>query len=92
MSALRQKMLQRMQLRGFAVKTQEIYIGWIARLAGFHHLSPDQLDDDHLQAFMLDLINNQQLSASTCRQAIHNTIVFGFSDSAKVTPAVWMRQ
>ncbi len=76
MSALRKKMLQRMQLRGFAVKTQQIYIGWIARLAGFHQLSPDQLDDDQLQAFMLDLINNQQLSASTCRQAIHSIRFF----------------
>lgn len=76
MSALRKKMLQRMQLRGFAVKTQEAYIGWITQLAIFHHRSPDQLDDDHLQAFMLDLINNRHLAASTCRQAIHSIRFF----------------
>lgn len=76
MSALRQKMLQRMQLRGFALKTQEAYISWIVRLAGFHRRAPDQLDDDHLQAFMLDLINIQKLSASSCRQAIHSLRFF----------------
>ena len=76
MSALRQKMLQRMLLRGFAKSTQEAYINWIVRLAGFHHQSPDQLDDNHLQAFMLDLIDKRQLSASTCRQAIHSIRFF----------------
>jgi integrase/recombinase XerD len=76
MSALRQKMLQRMQLRGFANRTQEAYVGWIARLASFHHLPPDQLDDEQLQSFMLDLINERQLSASTCRQAIHSIRFF----------------
>ena len=76
MSGLRQRMLQRMQLRGFADRTQEAYVGWIAQLAGFHHTPPDQLDDEQLQSFMLDLINRRQLSASTCRQAIHSIRFF----------------
>jgi integrase/recombinase XerD len=76
MSVLRQKMLQRMQLRGFAVKTQQAYAGWITQLAGYYHLSPDKIDDDQLQTFMLDLINRRQLSASTCRQAIHSIRFF----------------
>lgn len=76
MSALRQKMLQCMQLRGFSPRTEEAYTGWIYRLASFHHLSPDRLDDEQLQAFMLDLINNRNLSASTCRQALHSIRFF----------------
>ena len=76
MSALRQKMLQRMQLRGFSPRTQEAYTGWIVRLASFYRLAPDQLDDEQLQTFMLDLINNQRLSASTCRQALHSIRFF----------------
>ena len=76
MSALRRQMLQRMQLRGFALGTQRAYTNWIIRLAKFHHQSPDKLDDDHLQAFMLDLINNQRLSAATCKQAIHSIRFF----------------
>ena len=76
MSALREKMLQRMQLRGFAVKTQQAYTSWIIQLAGFHHLSPDKIDDEQLQTFMLDLINERHLSASTCRQAIHSIRFF----------------
>jgi site-specific recombinase XerD len=76
MSVLRQKMLQRMQLRGFADRTQQAYLAWIIQLAGFYHLSPDQLDDEQLQRFMLDLINRRKLSASTCRQALHSIRFF----------------
>lgn len=79
MSQLRQKMQDRMDLRGFAVKTQQAYLGWIEQLARFHQLSPDQLIDDQLQAFMLYLINTRKLSASTCRQAIH-AIRFFYAD------------
>ena len=76
MSALRQKMLQRMQLRGFSVRTQEAYIGWIVRLAKFYRCSPDQLDDSQLEVFVLNLITRQKLSASTCRQALHSIRFF----------------
>lgn len=71
MSQLRQKLLDRMVLRGFSVRTHQAYICWIVRLTRFHKVSPDQLTDSQLQAFMLHLINIRKLSASTCRQAIH---------------------
>ncbi|MDA0977874.1 MAG: tyrosine-type recombinase/integrase [Proteobacteria bacterium] len=69
-------MLHRMQLRGFSVRTQQVYIGWIARLATFYNCPPDQLDDSQLEAFMLDLVTQQNLSASTCRQALHSIRFF----------------
>jgi integrase/recombinase XerD len=79
MSPLRQKMQDRMVLRGFAVKTQQAYTSWIVQLTRFHHIAPDQLTDEQLQAFMLHLLTKKKLSASTCRQAIHS-IRFFFGD------------
>lgn len=76
MSPLRQKMQDRMVLRGFALRTQQAYTSWIEQLARFHHLAPDRLTDEQLQAFMLHLLNERKLSASTCRQAIHSIRFF----------------
>ena len=76
MSALRQKMSDRMDLRGFSPRTQQAYISWIEQLTRFHGVAPDQLSDDRPQAFMLHLINDRELSTSTCRQAIHSIRFF----------------
>jgi len=76
MSPLRQKMLDRMVLRGLAVSTHKAYIRWVAKLSRFYDCSPDKLDDKQLQTFMLHLINKKKLSASTCRQAIHSLRFF----------------
>jgi hypothetical protein len=47
MSALRQKMIdaKRMQLRGFAVRTQEAYLLAVSQLARHYHRSPDQINE-----------------------------------------------
>jgi site-specific recombinase XerD len=68
-----------MVLRGFAVKTHQAYICWIVQLTRFYKISPDQLNDDQLQGFMLHLINTKKLSGSSCRQAIH-AIRFFYSE------------
>lgn len=79
MSPLRQKMQDRMVLRGFSVRTQQAYISWIEKLTRFYRIAPDRLTDDQLQKFMLYLLNERKLSASSCRQAIHS-IRFFFAD------------
>lgn len=76
MSPLRQKMQDRMVLRGFSIRTQEAYISWIEQLTRFYRVPPDQLNDDQLQEFMLHLLKERALSASTCRQAIHSIRFF----------------
>jgi len=76
MSYLRQQLQQSMTLRGFASSTQSAYTRWIERLVEFHHLAPDKLNDAQLQAFMLHLIENQKLSSSSCRQALHSIRFF----------------
>ena len=49
MSALRQKMLEDMQLRGFAVRTQEAYLLAVRQLARYYRKSPDQIEEEELR-------------------------------------------
>jgi integrase/recombinase XerD len=46
MTALRQKMIDDMQLRGFAERTQEAYLSAVRQLAKHYHKPPDQIDEE----------------------------------------------
>jgi site-specific recombinase XerD len=58
-------MIQDMELRGFSPKTQKAYIGAVRGLAGFHRRSPDQLNDEEIRQFFLDLVNVKHAARST---------------------------
>ena len=51
MTPLRQKMIDAMQLRGFAVRTHRTYLDAVTKLAQYYHRSPDQLSPAEIQAF-----------------------------------------
>ncbi|HET7867148.1 MAG TPA: site-specific integrase [Burkholderiaceae bacterium] len=68
MSALRQRMLDAMVLRGFSERTQEAYLAGVKHLAGYYHRSPDQLSDEEVQAYLLHLLQERHLSRSTVNQ------------------------
>jgi len=65
MSELRKRMIHDMQLRGFAEKTQEAYVGAVKGLAKFYRRSPDQLSEEEVRNFFLHLVNERQASRST---------------------------
>ena len=69
MSPLRQRMLDALQLRGMAKRTQEAYIDAVARLARHHRCSPDKLDSQQVQTYLLHLLRARGLSRSTVNQA-----------------------
>jgi hypothetical protein len=50
MTLLRQAMIDQMDLRGLAPKTQQAYLQQIKELARYYHRSPDLLTDEELQA------------------------------------------
>lgn len=75
MTALRQQMLEEMQLRGLSIGTQECYISAVRRLAAHHQKPPDALSDEELRNYFLYLMNEKQLSSSSCRVA-HYAIRF----------------
>ncbi|MBI5634427.1 MAG: site-specific integrase [Nitrospirae bacterium] len=70
MKPLRQKMINDMKLRRFAQKTQEAYVSAVAGLAKYHNQSPDLLDKEKIQAYLLHLMDERRLSWSTCNVVV----------------------
>ena len=67
MTPLRQKMIDAMVVRGFAVRTQKSYLEAVTQLAKFTHRSPDTLSRDDIQAFFLYLAKDRHLAGASCR-------------------------
>lgn len=65
MNVLRQKMIEDLQLRGLAVRTQESYVQAVRQLARHYHKSPDQISEQELRQYFLFLKNVKHVSRST---------------------------
>ena len=65
MTPLRQRMLDALVLRGMALRTQETYIDAVSGLARHYRRSPDQLDADQVQSYLLHLLRERRLSRSS---------------------------
>jgi site-specific recombinase XerD len=70
MTALRQKMIDDMQLRGFAERTQEAYLSAVNQLAKHYRKSPDQIDEEELRQYFLFLKNEKHAARNTCTIAL----------------------
>lgn len=70
MSVLRQKMIEDMQLRGFAERTQEAYLLAVSQLARHYHKSPDQINEEELRQYFLFLKNEKHAARNTCTIAL----------------------
>ena len=70
MSALRQKMIEDMQLRGFAVRTQEAYLLAVRQLAKYCRKSPDQIEEEELRQYFLFLKNEKHAARASCTIAL----------------------
>jgi integrase/recombinase XerD len=64
-SALRQKMIEDMQLKGLAVRTQEAYVNAVLQLSRRFKKSPDHIDEEELREYFLYLKNEKQVAEST---------------------------
>ena len=84
MTALRQQMREEMQLRGLSAGTQDCYISAVRRLAAHYRKSPDELSEEELRNYFLYLMNEKQLSSSSCRVA-HYAIRFLYVQTLKLT-------
>jgi len=70
MTVLRQKMIEDMQLRGFAARTQEAYLLAVSQLARHYHKSPDQVEEEELRQYFLFLKNEKKAARATCTIAL----------------------
>ena len=68
MTPLRQRMLDALQVRGMAERTQQAYIDAVARLARHYRRSPDGLSADEVQSYLLHLRRERRLSCSSLNQ------------------------
>ena len=67
MTALRRRMLEDLQLRGLAPRTQQCYVQAVHQLAQHYRRAPDQLSEAELRQYFLFLLNEKQVAESTFR-------------------------
>lgn len=86
MTPLRQKMIDNMKLRGFAPNTQQAYVAAVAGLAKFYRESPDRLNSEKVQHYLLHLMEERRLSWSTCNVAAA-ALRFFYTETLRWHPA-----
>ncbi len=70
MTTLRQKMIEDMQLHGFAERTQKSYMQAVRQLAEYYNKPPDQISEEDLRQYFLYLKNVKKVSRSTMTLAL----------------------
>ncbi len=70
MSELRKRMIECLQLRGLAERTQETYTRAVRQLAAHYHKSPDRISEAELRQYFLYLKNVKHYSRNTMTIAI----------------------
>ncbi len=67
MSDLKKRMLENMQLHGYAERTIASYVAAVSVLSRHYHRSPDQLAEDDIRKFFLHLINERKSARNTLK-------------------------
>ena len=71
MTPLRRRMLEDMQLRGLAPRTQQSYLAAVQQLALYYRISPDLLTEEQLRQYFLYLQNEKRLAPNTVNLALN---------------------
>lgn len=70
MTALRKRMMEDLQLKGYSKATQEVYLHCVRKLAKYYGRSPDQVTEEELRAYFLHLGQVEHCARSTLKIAI----------------------
>lgn len=70
MTPLRQRMREDMQLRGFAPRTQAVYIHAVEQFARYYNKPPEQITEEEVRRYFVYLINEKGISASAVSVAM----------------------
>jgi len=70
MSPLRKRMIQDMELAGFAAKTQSSYIRAVEGLTRYYMRSPDQLSEEEIRAYFVHLTCERKQARATVTIAL----------------------
>jgi len=71
MTALRQKYIRDLAIRGKAKRTQESYTSFVADLARYYGRSPDLLSYDEVADWLFHLVRERKLSSSSVNIAVN---------------------
>ncbi len=64
MTALRQRMIEDLQLRGLSDYTQTAYVRAVRNLAEYYNKSPDRIGEEEIRQYFLYLKNEKQIAHS----------------------------
>jgi integrase/recombinase XerD len=67
MTALRHRMLEDLQLRGLAPRTQQCYMEAVKHLSQHDRRAPDQINEEEIRQYFLYLLNEKRVAESTFR-------------------------
>ena len=84
-TALRQRMVQDLQLAGLSERTQEAYLRAVRQLAEHFHTPPDRLSEQQLRDYFLHLKNDRRFASASLGIA-YSGIKFFYSHT---TPRDW---
>lgn len=76
MTTLREKMKEAMLLRGFSSGTQKKYLYEVIKLHDYYQRSPAQLSQEEIKGYLLYLVSERKLAASTYNVAVHSLRFF----------------
>ena len=65
MNPLRKRMMEELQLRNLSAITKEKYVSAVERFARYFHQSPERLGPEQVRDYLLHLINDNKVNAST---------------------------
>ena len=82
MTPLRQRMIEDMQLKGLAERTQQSYVAAVRGLAEYDNKSPEQMSEGELRTYLLYLKNEKKAAASTCGQVL-SALKFLYQETLK---------
>jgi site-specific recombinase XerD len=88
MTALRQKLIDEIQLRGFSIHTQDSYVRCVAGLAQFYHRPPDQIGDEEIKTYLLHLLRERHLAVSSLIVAVSGLRFFFSKVLHRATTAI----
>ena len=90
MSALRQRLIEDLQVRNYSPRTVEAYVAAVAKLAKHTMRSPDQLTKEDLRAFQVHLLAKKtswsQFNQIVCGLRFFYKITLGRSDVVETLP------
>ncbi|MGQ0764464.1 MAG: phage integrase N-terminal SAM-like domain-containing protein [Gemmatimonadota bacterium] len=65
MTPLRHRMIQDLQLRGYADRTAQACVHSVTQLARFYHAAPDTLTEEQLRDYLLHLTTVRKVARGT---------------------------